>query len=455
MIARALRIGTFPQLAAARTTGRYLGLNGQMYNIVWDAATSRLLVYLLGGSFTEIQSAVSSQAQAAVRTPTGQVGVYNVGSTGLVGDPVASYAVPTTPSGYQLHSYLANADVLFTGNATSNQAGFLIRNLATGASSGAIAGYATLSTAANTYRTGDAWLTQIPQANRLGAGSPFDLYTENGRRLVRLNYSVQSGAFPVLGRIAAPSIAALPLTGVPRVLGGASTVDAVSILLRAADVALCRAGQVFIPALATTRELDVRDDGAGRYIVSVAEAEWYGYVRADATSSTFVPLSAFYGYRTGVTCAAVPQQNGSVIYQPVGQDFTFTQLGPPNLSLHGILTGIAALWRNTGTAAPASTAMLPAHLKTVRTGDGSTVVDTDVGGTISSAGSVFALPHLGALVRWTDDQFSDTAIIQISFDAGVTWKQGTAFRSPSNNAAPTTRGAPYAALRAAIPLFIV
>lgn len=266
---------------------------------------------------------------------------------------------------------------------------------------------------------------------------------------------MQSGSFPVLGRVAAPAIAPLPLTGVPRVLGGAGAVDAVSILLNAADIALCRAGQVFIPARATTRELDIQDDGAGGYLVSVGEADSYGYVRADATSSTFVPLSAYYGYRTGVTCQAFPQQDSSVVYQPSGQDFAFTRLGPPTLTLHGILTGIAALWRPTGTADLASTAVLAAHFKTVRTADGSTIADTAVGGTISSAGSLFALPHIGALVRWNEGQFVDGAVIQISFDGGLTWQQGTAFRSSFNNAAPTVRGAPYAALRAAIPLFIV
>ncbi|WHQ72047.1 hypothetical protein [Methylorubrum extorquens] len=424
MLTRASMLNPLPLQAVARTTGRYLGLNGQMYNIVWDAATSRLLVYLVGGSFTEFQSAVSSQAQAAVRTPAGQVGIYNVGPTGLVGDPVASYPAPTAPTVYLLHSFLANADVLFTGNSTSNRDGFLIRNLATGASTAAIAGYVTFSMAANTYRTGDAWLTQIPQANGLGAGSPFNLYTANGRRLVRLNYAVNSGAFPVLGRIAAPSIAPIPMTGVPRVIGGANTVDAVTILLSAADVTLCRAGQVLIPARATTRELDIQDDGAGRYLVSVAEADWDGYVRADATSSTFVPLSAYYGYRTGVTCAAVAQQDGSTVYQPVGQDFAFTRVGAPNMTLYGLLTGVAALWRRTGSSDPASTATLPAHLKTVRTGDGSTIVDTDVGGVLSSAGFLFGLPHLGALVRWTDDQFSDAAIIQISFDGGGPGSRG-------------------------------
>lgn len=37
----------------------------------------------------------------------------------------------------------------------------------------------------------------------------------------------------------------------------------------------------------------------------------------------------------------------------------------------------------------------------------------------------------------------------------MTWQQGAAFRSQLNNGQPTIRGAPYAALRAAIPLFIV
>ncbi len=60
-----------------------------------------------------------------------------------------------------------------------------------------------------------------------------------------------------------------------------------------------------------------------------------------------------------------------------------------------------------------------------------------------------------ALVCWNKGQFIDGAVIQVSLDGGLTWQQGTAFQWVFNNAAPTTRGAQYAALRAAIQLFIV
>lgn len=450
MLTRALMLNPFPQQAPSRTTGRYLGLNGQMYNIVWDPATSRLLVYRLGGSFTEIQTAVSSQAQAAVRTATGRVGISNVGQTGVVGSPIADYAYPATPTGYALHSIAANADVLFTGNATGTQGGFSIRNMATGVSSGAIAGYAGVSTRERTYSTGDAWLTQIPQDTGLSAGAPYSIFTQNGRRVLRVIYGVISPAYPVLGRIGAPSITPIPMTGIPRILASANTVRAVTMALDLAATAQCRAGKVLIPARVTTQEIDVQGT-----TVSVAEADWYGYVEANATSSTFMPLSAYFGSRIDVPCTVEPQSDGSTIYRPTGADFMFTKVGAPNLALYGILPGTAALWRMNGSSDPVTTATLPAHIKTVRTADGSTIVDADVGSTIDPPTALFALPHIGALVRWRSGQFVDTAIIQISFDGGLTWQQATAFQSQLNNGQPTIRGASYENLRAAIPLFIV
>ena len=86
MLTRALMPSPFPPVAPARTTGRYLGAQG-MYNVVWDAATSRLLVYYLAGN---VPTAISSQAQIAAQTSTGAIGIYNVGSTGIVGEAVAT-----------------------------------------------------------------------------------------------------------------------------------------------------------------------------------------------------------------------------------------------------------------------------------------------------------------------------------------------------------------------------
>ncbi|ARO53979.1 hypothetical protein B2G69_07320 [Methylorubrum zatmanii] len=317
----ALMPSPFPPVAPARTTGRYLSVQG-MYNVVWDAATSRLLVYYLAGN---VPTAISSQAQIAAQTSTGAIGIYNLGSTGIVGEAVATYPYPTSPTGYSAHSFNANADVLFVSNGGANSGGFQIRNLATGVSSGAITGYANVSTRAATYDVGDGWVTAVPQANGKKTGNPYTFVTVNNRRALRVDYGVVSPAFPVLGRVAAPAVAPLPpLTGVPFILEGANTIRLVTVSLRSPG--FLRAGQVFIPATVSTQEVDVRGD-----LVSVAEADWYGYARTDLTSHAFVPLSAYLGYRTEVPCTGFVQQDGSTMYRPnstaIGDDFTFTRVG--------------------------------------------------------------------------------------------------------------------------------
>lgn len=453
MLTRALMLSPFPPVAPVRTTGRYLGANGQMYSIVWDAATDRLLVYYLGGGFSEIQTAISSQAQIAARTSTGAVGIYNVGSTGIVGDLVASYPFPAAPTGYSAHSYNANAEVLFTSNGGATSGGFQIRNLATGVSSGAISGYANVSTRAATYDVGDGWVTAVPQVNGKQSGNPYTFVTVNNRRALQVNYGVVSPAFPVLGRVAAPAVSPLPpLTGVPFILEAANTVRLVTVSLRSPGI--LRAGQAFIPATVSTQEVDVQGE-----LVSAAEANWYGYVRADLTSHTFVPLSAYLGYRTEVPCQAFIQQDGSTLYRPtgtaIGSDFSFTKIGQPNLQLTGLQPGLAALYRAYGTQDPASTGILASYVKTVSTNDGSTIAERSIGGSQQVPTSLLALPHLGALVIWSGGTLVDTAVFQISFDGGLNWRQGTAFSSQFTGSQPTIRGAPYADLQVAVPLFLV
>lgn len=94
-------------------------------------------------------------------------------------------------------------------------------------------------------------------------------------------------------------------------------------------------------------------------------------------------------------------------------------------------------------------------MKTVSTADGSTIAERSIGGSQQIPTSLLALPHLGALVIWSGGTLVDTAIVQISFDGGVSWRQATAFRSQFAGSQPTIRGALYADLQAAIPLFIV
>nr|WP_129545707.1 hypothetical protein [Methylorubrum zatmanii] len=116
---------------------------------------------------------------------------------------------------------------------------------------------------------------------------------------------------------------------------------------------------------------------------------------------------------------------------------------------------MAALYRAYGTQDPASTSILAGYVKTVSTANGSTIGERSIGGDQQIPRSLLSIPHLGALVIWSGGTLVDTAIIQISFDGGVTWRQATAFRSQFVGSQPTIRGAPYADLQTAVPLFLV
>ncbi|BAU90643.1 MULTISPECIES: hypothetical protein [Methylobacteriaceae] len=444
MLTRPLMLNPPALQAPARTAGQYVTPAGRFYRMTYDAALDRLNFFRVRASaFNDLVTSVSSGAQVAALTAAGRVGIWNVGSTGLAAAPVADYAYPPFVTGYQLHSVNAAADALYTGSGGS----FLIRNLATGASSGAIPGQSGFSTASFTYGTGDGWVAQIQQANGTQPGTtPWSYETSANVTRLRIAYAVNSAGATALARVAPGGLQALPFTGVPRVLDRANTVFWVRVVL--GDVTRAFGRQSFVATSATVDvdEIDVEMLEDGSALVSMVRASWYGIVRADLTGASFVPLSVFYSRRDAVPCSVAnglytsrAQQWGS------GRDVF---VGQYSLLASALLPGAVGLFRGPGVADPATGATLAARFRSVSL-DGTTLVDgpPPSGG----GGGLIGIPHLGALLAYT----ANSTAAMISFDAGATWRAVTTFRSASDNTAPVLGVPDWADLRAATPLFIV
>lgn len=459
MLTRALMLNPLlRQFPAPRVLGRYLTLDGKIYNVTWDASTKRLTTTYLAkksGTFQgvtqyyqEMQTAVSSQARAAYTKSNGRIGLYSVSAAGLGADPAVDYPVPTSSFG-SFYDVNGNGDAIFLKEGNPPQ--FQVRNIITGATAVTV-GQASYSSVNTLYNCGDGWLTQIQPVNGERSGQQAWTVGANG---LTIFYPVDSTGVGCLAAIASPGVGSkvLAMAGIPRVLPSANKIFLVRISPSGNTEALHHVGPgaVAIPATVYVEEVNV-DNG----LASLSKAYWGGHIVATMTGTRFVPLTLYYGAQTDVPVEGVPPSDAySERYVPTTNAKFANALnyrGQFGFLPTGILPRAASMYRRANTLDPASQQYLPAGIRIVDPSTANPTVDPVPNPTGRT--NIGVIPHIGAVVLYGSNSTSptDLASIRISFD-GVNFTDGICYTAREPNGTPTLGGG-ITGLVTAIPLFL-